>query len=131
MNLDALHAYVHRRSCTPSEAALQLPFTSAFGDQRQSARLRAALFGEQGCLALHAPAISRQASILLHHAMARDHQRNWIGSACVGHRAYRFRTADGLGDFSITARFSGWDAPESVPHQLLKRRALNVQRDVA
>jgi hypothetical protein len=58
---------------------------------------------QQPALALQAAAVSRQGTILAHHAVAWNRDCNRIGTASPGHRSSRFGFTDSLGDFRIAA----------------------------
>src|SRR5258707_815514 len=84
---------------------------------------------QQSRLTFPPPAVSRQAAVLLYHAMAGNDERHWVGSACVGHGAHGFRLADSLGNLRIAAGLSAGNPAQGCPHELLKGRSPDVQGD--
>src|SRR6266700_7764265 len=82
---------------------------------------------QQFLLALEAPAVASQLSILAHHAVARNLQRYGIGRACASHGARRSRPADGACHFAIGFGCAARNRLQVRPNLALKNSSLNVE----
>src|SRR5690349_20844701 len=76
------------------------------------------------------PAVSGQASILLHDAMAGNCQRYGIAGACPGYGTHGLLVTHFFGDLTIAARFSIWDFAQGFPNAALEGRSLHIEREV-
>src|SRR3989442_3570735 len=56
---------------------------------------------QQRALALDAPAIARETTVVSHHAMARNGDRQGIGRACLRHGPDRLRQTDPLRELRV------------------------------
>ena len=85
---------------------------------------------QQRRLPLHSPAISSQAAVLLHHAMAWHHHGNRIRATSIRHGAHRFGPPDRLRQLGVAPRLAGRYALQLFPHHLLKRGSAQVERNI-
>src|ERR1700756_3923016 len=71
-----------------------------------------------------AAAVSGQLAIRPDHAMARDHNRNWIRSISESDCATGFRITDPSRELTVRNRHAIWNLPQFTPDPLLERSTL-------
>src|SRR5205823_6995100 len=85
---------------------------------------------EEPTLALHAPAIARQAAVMTDDPMTGNRDRDRVRRARARHRADGLRRADTLRQLRIGRGAPGGDLAQCLPDALLECRAAHVQRQV-
>ena len=83
---------------------------------------------EQPALALQTAAIAGQRGVCADHPVARDNDRDGIGTIRKAHRAHRCGPADLGREGAITHGVPGRDAAQRIPDQALKIRAVGRRR---
>src|SRR5262245_24898492 len=85
---------------------------------------------DQGPLPIDAPAISGQPAVLLHDTVAGHHQTDGVGRTRPRDRTNCAGCSNGAGDLAVGARFAEGDGLQISPDLPLKRRGLNVDREI-
>src|SRR3954469_24456060 len=82
---------------------------------------------QQSLLALDAPAVSAEAAVLAHHAMAGHDRRDRIGGAGAGHGAGRAWSLQTLRNLFIAAGLAEGDLLQLLPHADLEGGGLEIK----
>jgi hypothetical protein len=85
---------------------------------------------KQGLLALNTPRIARERPVVPHHAVTRYGDREVVGGAGTGNRAYGVGRTDPLRDFRVGDSLADRDLLERLPHPPLERGAADVKRQI-
>src|SRR5260370_12390395 len=85
---------------------------------------------DQLALAIGAPPIAGERSVVAHDPMARDGDGDGVRRACLRHRARRISTADAFGDLRVAHGRADWDRPQRLPDALLEGGSVAVEREI-
>src|SRR5262245_59115087 len=85
---------------------------------------------QQRSLALDAPAVAAQPTVLADHTMAWDDQRDWVGRAGACNCSRRRGLAERLGDSPVGAGAAVGDGPQRLINSPLERGRLYVERQI-
>src|SRR5258708_18253902 len=85
---------------------------------------------EQGALALDAPAVSRQRTVVAHDPVAGNGDRDRVRRASLRDGAHGFRQADALRDWRVGHRRAGRNLAQRLPDALLKGGAAYIERQI-
>ena len=69
---------------------------------------------KQPRLARHAAAVAAQLTVTIHDSVAGNDEGKLVRAIRLRDRSHRCRSADHTGDFSVAARFTGWDCSERL-----------------
>src|SRR5262245_35254878 len=85
---------------------------------------------EQSPLAVDAPGIARERSVMTHHTVAGDGEREVVRRTCAGDGSHGFWRADALRNFGVRDRRANGNFLQRLPYTLLENCTANVEREI-